>query len=108
MLILGLLLGPNKNEVHLSVTSNYSTSRNIRIAVICCSNDILASRKLCSHASALIGCHQYYKRASSKNRQRPNFREFNNMFDWFKVKDLIEHHRNALIWKKQQMNDDKK
>ncbi|CAG8696919.1 2160_t:CDS:2 [Funneliformis caledonium] len=30
------------------------------------------------------------------------------MSDWFKVKDLIEHHRNALIWKKQQTNDDKK
>ena len=30
------------------------------------------------------------------------------MSDWFKAKDPIEHRRNALIWKKQQTNDDRK
>ena len=30
------------------------------------------------------------------------------MDDWFKIKDLEEHRRNAMIWKHQQTNEDRK
>ena len=61
------------------------------MAVICCSNDIPVVRKLCGHIFALVGCHRYYKRASSEEGQRPNFREFEDMDDWFRIKDLEEY-----------------
>ena len=67
------------------------------MAVICCSNDILAARKLCGHISALVRCHRSYKRASSEEGQRPNFGGFEDMDDWFKIKDLEEYRRNAMI-----------
>src|SRR2546430_2018512 len=78
------------------------------MAVICCSNNIPATRKLCGHISALVGCHRCYKRASSEEGQRPNFGGFEDMDDWFKIKDLEEHRRNAMIWKHQQTNEDRK
>ena len=80
MLTLALLLGPNK--VKLDKFNHYLTpiidellelwdgfnlptaGKNVRLAVICCSNDISAARKLCGHASALAGCHRCYKRAN--------------------------------------------
>ncbi len=97
-----LLLIVNKllefqNEVYLPITNNYPTGRNIRIVVICYNNDISASRKLCNHASALVGCHQCHKRASSENGQKLNFEGFNDMTNWFKVKDPIEYRCNILI-----------
>ena len=129
MLVLGILLGPNEVKLHrinhyltlivdellefwdgidLPVTNKYPTSKNVRMAVICCSNDILAARKLCGHIFTLVECHRCYKRASSEEGQRPNFGGFEDMDDWFKIKDLEEHQRNAMIWKHQQTNEDQK
>ncbi len=72
--------------------------KKIRLAVICCFNDILAVRKLCSHISALVRCYRCYKRASSNEKnQRPNFEGFDDMSDWFKMKDPQEHRQNALV-----------
>jgi len=80
MLTLALLPGPN--EVKLDKINHYlapiidellelwdgfnlpTAGKNVRLAVICCSNDIPAARKLCGHASALAGCHRCYKRAN--------------------------------------------
>ena len=80
MLTLALLPGPN--EVKLDKINHYlapiidellelwdgfnlpTAGKNVRLAVICCSNNIPATRKLCDHASALAGCYQYYKRAN--------------------------------------------
>lgn len=79
MLILGLLPGPH--EVKLHRINNYlqpivnellelwdgidslatelnPTGKRIWLAVICCSNDIPAAKKLCGHISALVGCHR--------------------------------------------------
>ena len=82
MLTLALLLGPN--EVKLNKINHYlapiidellelwdgfnlpTAEKNVRLAVICYSNDIPAVRKLCGHASALAGCHRCYKRANRK------------------------------------------
>ena len=90
ILILALLLGPNEvklhrinhyltplidellkfwNGVNLPATNNYPTGRNIRMAVICCSNNIPATRKLCRYISALVGCHRCYKKAN-RNESR--------------------------------------
>ena len=61
------------NSFNLVVSDKYPTGKHIRLAVICCSNDIPAARKLCSHISALVGCHRCYKSANGEEGQRPNF-----------------------------------
>ena len=115
MLTLGLLPGPN--EVKLHKINHYlspivdellefwnrveipAAGKNIRLALICCSNDIPAARKLCGHISALVGCHRCYKRANSNNENKLNFGGFDDMDDWFIEKDLEEHQRNAKDWR---------
>ena len=82
MLILELLSGPKEvklhrinhylalivdellefwNGVYLPATDKYPTGKRVRMAVICCSNDIPATRKLCEHISTLAACHRCYK-----------------------------------------------
>jgi len=51
------------------------------LAIICCSNDISAVRKLCGHISALAGCYRCYKRISGDEDQRQNFEGFDDMSD---------------------------
>jgi hypothetical protein len=128
MLTLGLLPGPEEvklhkinnylapiinellefwNGVNLPSTNDFPTGRNIRIAVICCSSDVPATRKLGGHISALVGCHRCYKKADKGEGQRLNFGGFEDMDDWFTMRNAEEHRRNALIWKKQQSEDDR-
>ncbi|GBB90179.1 hypothetical protein RclHR1_17060003 [Rhizophagus clarus] len=129
ILTLGLLPGPS--EVKLDKINNYLTpiinelldfwnevklptkkcpnGKKIRLAVICCSNDIPAARKLCGHISALVGCHRCYKIATSKEEgQRLNFRSFDDMENWFTTRDVKEHKRNAAIWKQQNTEEDRR
>src|SRR6266542_2333397 len=129
ILTLGLLPGPS--EVKLDKINNYLTpiinelldfwdgvklptkkcpnGKKIRLAVICCSNDIPAARKLCGHISALVGCHRCYKTVTSKEEgQRPNFGGFDDMADWFIARDVEEHKCNAEIWKEQNTEEDRK
>jgi len=84
------------------------TGKRIRLAVMCCSNNIPAARKFCSHILALAGCHRCYKRASSKNGERANFGGFEDMSNWFRMRDLEEHWRNAILWKHKITKDDRK
>src|SRR5256714_111322 len=123
MLTLALLPGPN--EIKLDKINHYlapiidellelwdgfnlpTAGKNVRLAVICCSNDILAARKLCGHASALAGCHRCYKRANREEGRKSNFSEFEDMNDWFIMKDPVEHRRNAMIWKYQLTKEDR-
>ena len=128
MLTLGILPGPTEVKLHrinhylapivdellefwsgvnLPITYNYPNGRNIRMAIICCSNDIPAARKLCGHISALVGCHRCYKRANIENGKF-NFGGFEDINDWFIMKDAAEHRTNAMIWKHQQTNEDRK
>ncbi len=87
-----------ENMLTLGLLSELHEGKKIRLAVICCFNDILAVRKLCSHISALVRCYRCYKRASSNEKnQRPNFEGFDDMSDWFKMKDPQEHRQNALV-----------
>lgn len=113
MLTLGLLPGPNEVKLHhinhylspivdvlLELWNGFDlpTGKKIRLAVICCSNDIPAARKLCGHISALAGCHRCYKRASSDDGQRANFGGFDDIDDWLRERDPEEHRRNAEGW----------
>ena len=118
MLYLGLLPGPSEVKLHkinhylspivdellefwdgfnLPSSNKHPNGKRIRLAVICCSNDIPAARKLCGHISALIGCHRCYKRANTGG-EKPNFGGFEEMDDWFQEWDLEEHRQNAKAW----------
>jgi len=106
ILTLGLLPGPN--EVKLHKINHYlspivdellefwngveipAAGKNVRLALICCSNDIPAARKLCDYISASVSCHRCYKRANS-NGNKLNFGGFDDMDDWFVERDLEEH-----------------
>ena len=78
--MLGLLLGPKKVKLHkinyyLFLIVNellefwngveiLATEKNIRLALICYSNDISVARKLCGYISASVSCYRYHKRAN--------------------------------------------
>ena len=95
--------------LELQKTANYSKGRKIRTAVICCSSDISAARKLCGHISALAACHWCYKKASSSNEgERLNFGEFDDMNDWFRERNLEEFWHNALAWRKCHSNEERR
>ena len=119
MLYLGLLPGPNEVKLHninhylsliidellelwngfdLPSTNLYPAGKRIRMAVICCSNDIPAARKLCGHISALVGCHRCHKKANIIGRKF-NYGGFDEMTEWFVQKDPNEHRRNAERWR---------
>src|SRR3984957_14435835 len=57
---------------------NLPNGKRIRMAVICCTNDILAARKLCGHISALVSCHRCYK-ITNINGRNFNFGSFDDM-----------------------------
>src|SRR5918995_4749439 len=128
ILILGLLPGPKEVKLHrinhylspivdellelwngyvMPISTKFPNGKRIRLAVICCSNDIPAARKLCGHISALTGCHRCYKRANTGGR-KPNFGGFEDMADWFQERDLEEHRRNAEGWRLCKTNDERK
>jgi hypothetical protein len=122
MLILGLLPGPH--EVHadninhflspivtellefwtgvIIKTPNNPTGKTVRMAIICCSSDIPAARKLCGHISALAACHRCYKRANNGN-----FGNFDDMTDWFKPRDLEDFRQNAIAWRNCKTKDER-
>jgi hypothetical protein len=118
MLYLGLLPGPKEVKLHkinhylnpiidellefwngfdLPPTSIHSRKR-IRMAVICCSNDIPAARKLCGHISSLAACHRCYKIANVVGNKL-NYGGFDDIDEWFIQKDLNEHRDNAEGWR---------
>ena len=114
MLTLGLLPGPNEVKLHkinhflspivdelLEFWNGVEIStagKNIQLALICCSNDIPAARKLCGHISASVSCHRCYKRANIKGRKL-NFGGFDDIDDWFVERDLEEHRQHAEGWR---------
>jgi len=77
------------------------------LAVICCTNDIPAARKLCGHILALAACHRCYKIANVNGRKL-NFGEFDDIDDWFIQKDLKEHQENAKEWRKCRSKEERK
>jgi hypothetical protein len=128
MLILALLPGPDEVKLHkinhylapivdellefwsgfdLPQSENHPEGKKIRLAVICCANDIPAARKLCGHISALAGCHRCYKRANIVGRKL-NFGGFDDMSEWFQDRDLEEHRTNAEAWRHCKSKDERR
>jgi len=123
ILTLGLLPGPKEVEKHK--INHYlapivdellefwngieipAAGKNIRLALICCSNDIPAARKLCGHISASASCHRCYKRANS-NGNKLNFGGFDDMNEWFVDRDLEEHRQNAEGWRLCRSEDERR
>ena len=80
-------------------THEYSNGHFIRGAVIGCSCDVPASRKLCGFISARIACYRCYKSANFVNNQ-PNFGGFEDFDDWFIERDISVIREKANEWKK--------
>src|SRR5881397_2563591 len=118
MLILALLPGSNEVKLHkinhylvpivdkllefwsgvnLPLSEDHPEVKKIRLAVICCANDIPAARKLCGHISAKAACYRCHKRANVVGR-RSNFGGFDNISEWFQDRDPEEHRTNAEAW----------
>jgi len=86
------------NGVNLE-TFEHSSGKTIRGAIICCSCDIPAARKLCGYISARIACHRCLKYANFDDRNQPNFGGMADMDSWFVERDVEEIKINALEWK---------
>ena len=62
------------------ITHEGNNSRFVRGAIIGCSSDVPATRKLCGFISARMACYRYYKSANIVNNQ-PNFGGFSDFDD---------------------------
>lgn len=80
-------------------TYEHSNGRFVRGAIIGCSCDVPASRKLCGFISARIACYRCHKSAKFVNRQ-PNFGGFEDFDDWFIERDINIIREKANEWKK--------
>ncbi|PKY50989.1 hypothetical protein RhiirA4_467785, partial [Rhizophagus irregularis] len=86
-------------SIDLSETFEHSDRKTIKTAVICCSCDIPAARKLCGHISARIACYRCLKHANYDDRNQPNFGGLDDMNNWFVERDVEEIKNNAFAWK---------
>lgn len=84
---------------YFTKTHEYSNGRFIRGAVIGCSCDVPASRKLCGFISARIACYRCHKSANFVNNQ-PNFGGFENFDKWFIERDINIIREKASEWKR--------
>ncbi|PKB98030.1 hypothetical protein RhiirA5_384246 [Rhizophagus irregularis] len=82
----------------LNRTFEFQNGREIRAALILTSCDIPATRKVCSHVSALVSCHRCEKKANYENHQH-NFAGMDDMDEWFVIRDSAKHRQDAIGWK---------
>src|SRR5579859_7363685 len=80
-------------------THEYNNGRFVRGAIIGCSCDIPASRKLSGFISARIACYRCHKSANFVNNQ-PNFGGFEDFDNWFIERDINIIREKASEWKK--------
>lgn len=119
ILTLGVIPGPNEPKLHEInnyldpiinqlvhlwdgyniITHENSNGRFVRGAVIGCSSDVPATRKLCGFISARIACYRCYKYANFVNNQ-PNFGGFDDFDEWFVERDIDTIREKASEWKK--------
>src|SRR5437764_15244848 len=60
---------------------------SVRGAIIACSNDVPAARKLCGSISACVACYRCHKMANFVNNQS-NFGGFADLDEWFIERDI--------------------
>lgn len=119
ILILAVIPGPNEPKLHAInnylypiinqlnqlwngyniTTHEYNNGRFVRGAIIGCSSDVPATRKLCGFISARIACYRCHKSANIVNNQ-PNFGGFDDFEDWFVERDINIIREKANEWKK--------
>ena len=108
MLILALLPGPNEVKLHkinhylipiidellefwsginLPLSKDHLEGKKIWLAVICCANDILVTRKLCGHILAKATCYRCHKRANVVSKKL-NFEDLMIYLNGFKIRIL--------------------
>ena len=83
----------------IDMTTDESSRKRIRAAIICCACDIPAARKLCGHILARVACHRCEKVANYDARNQPNFGRFDNIEQWFMARNVDEIRNNANLWK---------
>ena len=74
----------------IDISTNETSSKHIRAAIICCACDIPAARKLCGLISARAACHICEKVANFDDRNQSNFGGFDDMNQWFVKRDADE------------------
>ena len=89
------------------VTHENKSGRFIRGAIIGCSSDVPATRKLCGFISARVACYRCYKLANFVNNQS-NFGGFSDFSDWFVERDIDIIREKAYEWKKCQTEESRK
>ena len=92
----------------IDISTNETSSKHIRAAIICCTCDILAARKLFGLISARATYHLCEKVANFDNRNQSNFGGFDDMSQWFVKRDADEIRNNAYIWKECNTEDARK
>ncbi|GBC02642.1 hypothetical protein RclHR1_04730003 [Rhizophagus clarus] len=85
--------------IELPKTFEHFSRKSVKRAIICCSCDIPAARKLCGFISARIACYRCYKHANYDDKNQPNYGGFDDMESWFIEKNINEIKNNASIWK---------
>jgi hypothetical protein len=85
--------------VDLAETYEHSNGKRVKGAVICCSCNIPAVRKLCGFISARIACYRCLKHADYDDRNQPNYGGFANMESWFIERNVNEIRNNTFAWK---------
>ncbi|PKK59494.1 hypothetical protein RhiirC2_820971, partial [Rhizophagus irregularis] len=120
ILTIALIPGPNESSLHyinhylalivdqllelwngIELSGTYeNTNKPIRAAVICCSCDIPAARKLClcGYISVYVACHRCLKKAQFNDQNQPNFGRFDNIDKWFVERDINQVRKNAQEW----------
>jgi hypothetical protein len=119
ILILAVIPGPNEPKLHAInnylypiinqlnqlwngyniITNEYNNGRFVRGAIIGCSSDVPATRKLCGFISARMACYRCHKSANIVNNQ-PNFGRFDDFEDWFVERDINIIREKASEWKR--------
>ncbi len=84
------------NGYNLLASNRFSNGKKIWLAVICCSNNSPAARKLCGHILVVTACYRYYKRVSDDDDQKVNFGEFDNISSWFRIRDPDKYQWNII------------
>ena len=82
--------------IDLPETFEHPNGKTIKGAIICCSCDIPAARKLCGYISVRIACHRCLKHADFDDKNQPNFGGLADMDSWFVERNVKEIKNNAL------------
>ncbi|PKB91694.1 hypothetical protein RhiirA5_248176, partial [Rhizophagus irregularis] len=94
--------------INLFSTYKNPAGKHIRAAIICCTCDIPAVRKLCDHISARVACHRCQKLADFTIVNQPNFGGFDNMEQWFVSRNVEKMRNSAVLWKECKTEDARK